>query len=450
MDICVVGTGYVGLVTGSCLADFGMNVTCVDKDVAKIEALHRGEIPIYEPGLDTLVARNVQARRLHFTTDLGQAARGARAIFIAVGTPPKPDGSADLSYVVQVAEELSQHLVDYKVIITKSTVPIGTGQLIEGILTEKTGGTADFSVVSNPEFLREGSAIEDFMRPDRVVLGARDERAIAILREIYAPLDNLEVPFVVTNTETSELIKYASNAFLATKITFINEVAGLCERLGADVIQVAKGMGLDSRIGPQFLHPGPGYGGSCFPKDTQALVDIAKQAGTNFEIVDTVVRVNDQVKRRAADKVTAALGGDLSRKTVAVLGLSFKPGTDDIRDTPALPLVEGLLAGGASVRAYDPASMKNARQDFPAGVVYCEDAYDAAQGADALVLATEWNEFRSLNLERVRAAMNAPVLVDLRNVYDPVLMRQRGFQYECLGRAPEALFHGPEAGHSDV
>ncbi|MBZ0112154.1 MAG: UDP-glucose/GDP-mannose dehydrogenase family protein [Thermoanaerobaculia bacterium] len=439
MEICVVGTGYVGLVTGACLADFGMNVTCVDKVTEKITALKNGKIPIYEPGLEVLVERNTKAGRLHFTTDLAIAARPARAIFIAVGTPPKEDGSADLSYVVKVAEEIAEHLHDYKVIITKSTVPIGTGQLIEGILEKRLDGKGDFSVVSNPEFLREGSAIEDFMRPDRVVLGARDQRAIGILREIYAPLDSLEVPFVITNTETSELIKYASNAFLATKITFINEVAGLCEKLGADVIQVARGMGLDSRIGPQFLHPGPGYGGSCFPKDTQALVDIARQAGCTFEIVDTVVRVNEKVKRRASEKVRAALDGDLEGKTVAVLGLSFKPGTDDIRDTPALPLIEGLLAGGAIVRAYDPASMENARQEFPAGITYCQDAYDAARDADALVLATEWNEFRSLDLERIRNLMTAPTLVDLRNVYDPILMRQRGFRYECLGRAPESL-----------
>jgi UDPglucose 6-dehydrogenase len=439
MEICVVGTGYVGLVTGACLADFGMNVTCVDKVTEKITALKNGKIPIYEPGLDVLVERNMKAGRLHFTTDLATAARPARAIFIAVGTPPKEDGSADLSYVVQVAEEIAEHLHEYKVIITKSTVPIGTGQLIEGILEKRVGGKASFSVVSNPEFLREGSAIEDFMRPDRVVLGARDQRAIGILREIYAPLDSLEVPFVITNTETSELIKYASNAFLATKITFINEVAGLCEKLGADVIQVARGMGLDSRIGPQFLHPGPGYGGSCFPKDTQALVDIARQAGSTFEIVDTVVRVNEKVKRRAAEKVRNALDGQLEGKTVAVLGLSFKPGTDDIRDTPALPLIEGLLEGGAIVRAYDPASMDNARREFPDGITYCQDAYDAARDADALVLATEWNEFRSLDLERIRNLMTAPTLVDLRNVYDPLLMRKRGFRYECLGRAPEAL-----------
>ena len=439
MEICVVGTGYVGLVTGACLADFGMNVTCVDKMTTKIEALQQGEIPIYEPGLDALVARNCQAGRLHFTTELADAARAARAIFIAVGTPPKEDGSADLSYVVEVAKSIAEHLNDYKVIITKSTVPIGTGQLIENILEEKTEGRQEFSVVSNPEFLREGSAIEDFMRPDRVVLGARDQRAIAILREIYAPLDSLEVPFVITNTETSELIKYASNAFLATKITFINEVAVLCEKLGADVIQVAKGMGLDNRIGPQFLHPGPGYGGSCFPKDTQALVDIARQAGSSFEIVDTVVRVNERIKKRAAHKVAEALDGSLQGKTVAVLGLSFKPATDDIRDSPSLALVEELVRGGAAVRAYDPASMENAKKEFPSEVVYCSDAYDAATGTDALVLATEWNEFRSLDLERVRSAMNEPVLIDLRNVYDPALMRTRGFRYECLGRAAEAL-----------
>jgi UDPglucose 6-dehydrogenase len=434
MQICVVGTGYVGLVTGACLADFGMEVTCVDKVAAKIEMLRRGEMPIYEPGLEALVARNIEAGRLSFTTDLPSAVQRALACFIAVGTPPREDGSADLSYVVQVAEAIAEHMNGYKVVVTKSTVPIGTGALLERILHEKTAGRHPFSVVSNPEFLREGSAIEDFMSPDRVVVGVRDARAAAIMRDVYAPLATLEVPFVVTNVETSELIKYASNAFLATKITFINEVAALCERLGADVIQVARGMGLDARIGPQFLHPGPGYGGSCFPKDTHALCDIANRAGMRFEIVETVVAVNERMKRRAAEKVEEAAAGELRGKTVAVLGLSFKPGTDDIRDSPAIDLVRYLTERGARVRTFDPVSIANAREVLPPSVVYCEDAYDAASGADVLALATEWNEFRLLDLDRLRTQMASPVVVDLRNVWDPGKMREKGFIYTGVGR----------------
>ena len=439
MQICVVGTGYVGLVTGACLAEFGMEVTCVDKVAQKIEMLRRGEMPIYEPGLDALVARNAEAGRLHFSTDLPSAVERALAVFIAVGTPPKEDGSADLSYVVQVAEAIADHMKGYKVVVTKSTVPVGTGALIEGILRERTGGRVPFSVVSNPEFLREGSAIEDFMSPDRVVIGAREAKAVGIMKEVYSPLETLEVPFVVTNVETSELIKYASNAFLATKITFINEVAALCERLGADVLQVARGMGLDARIGPQFLHPGPGYGGSCFPKDTSALVDIANQAGMRFEIVETVVAVNDRMKQRAAQKVLEALGGNASGRRVAVLGLSFKGGTDDIRESPAITVVQGLLDHGAQVRVFDPASMDNARQVLPDGVTYCEDAYDAANGAEALVIATEWNEFRLLDLERIRQALASPVVVDLRNLYDPARMKDRGFVYTGVGRGADVL-----------
>jgi UDPglucose 6-dehydrogenase len=443
MKICVVGTGYVGLVTGACLADFGVEVVCVDKVASKIASLKEGRIPIYEPGLDELVERNMSAGRLSFDTDVAASVRQAMAVFIAVGTPPKEDGSADLSYVVEVAETIAENLNGYKVVVTKSTVPIGTGALIERILGQQGQGRHPFSVVSNPEFLREGSAIEDFMRPDRVVIGANDERAIAIMKEIYAPLDLLEVPFVVTNVETSELIKYASNAFLATKITFINEVAELAERLGADVLQVAKGMGLDQRIGPQFLHPGPGYGGSCFPKDTQALSEIAQRAGMRFEIVDTVVRVNDRIRGRSIEKVRQALGGEVRGRTVAVLGLSFKPGTDDIRESPAIELVGELLAGGATVRTYDPASMERAAEVLPPGVVYASDAYDAARGADVLALVTEWNEFRSLDLGKLRRALSAPVVVDLRNVWDPTKMRDNGFVYSGLGRgvpaAPVAL-----------
>ncbi len=434
MHIAVVGSGYVGLVTGACLADFGMDVTCVDNDTRKIEMLKVGQIPIYEPGLDALVAKNAHAGRLHFTTDLKEAVENALAIFIAVGTPPKADGSADLSYVVQVAEAIADSMNGYKVVVTKSTVPIGTGQLVEKVIQERNG-RYPFSVVSNPEFLREGSAIEDFMRPDRVVIGARDPQAVAIMKDIYRPLYLIETPFVITNVESSELIKYASNAFLATKITFINEVAELCERLGADVHHVAKGMGLDRRIGPKFLHPGPGYGGSCFPKDTKALTDIARQAGRPFDIVETVVAVNERIKRRMADKVRALCGGDVSGLTIGVLGLSFKPETDDMREAAAIPILDALANEGARLRAFDPAAMDNAREVLPARIEYCEDAYDAATGADCLVILTEWNQFRSLDLERLRSLLRRPLVVDLRNVYEPERMREAGFEYECVGRA---------------
>ncbi len=439
MHICVVGTGYVGLVTGACLADFGMDVTCVDKDASKIEMLLKGEIPIYEPGLDALVAKNVKQHRLHFTTELPSSIQKALAVFIAVGTPPKEDGSADLSYVIEVADAIAENLNGYKVIVTKSTVPIGTGQTIERILGKRTGGTHPFSVVSNPEFLREGSAIADFMRPDRVVIGARDPQAIAIMKDIYSPLYLIETPFVITNVESSELIKYASNAFLATKITFVNEVAELCERLGADVHHVAKGMGLDNRIGSKFLHPGPGYGGSCFPKDTQALADIARQAGRPFDIVETVVRVNDRIKQRSIDKVRAALGGPVDGATVAILGLSFKPETDDMRDSPSIPLIASLIAEGATVRAFDPAGMANARAVLPSSVVYCDDSYQTVEGADIVVIVTEWNQFRSLDLGKLRETMSRPVMVDLRNVYEPKKMREAGFTYDSVGRAAKDL-----------
>ena len=439
MHICIVGTGYVGLVTGACLADFGISVTCVDKDEEKIGRLVGGEIPIYEPGLDALVEKNAKAGRLDFSTELAPAIQNALAIFIAVGTPTKEDGSADLSYVVQVAESIADNLNGYKVVVTKSTVPIGTGQLIEKIITERGHGAHPFSVVSNPEFLREGSAIADFMRPDRVVIGARDAQAIAIMKDIYSPLYLIETPFVITNVESSELIKYASNAFLATKITFINEVAELCELIGADVHHVSRGMGLDKRIGPKFLHPGPGYGGSCFPKDTQALTEIARDAGRPFEIVETVVKVNDTIKAHSIERVRTAIGDDLSGKVVAVLGLSFKPETDDMRDSAAIPLVEALIEGGARVKAYDPVAMDNARQLLPAGVEYCEDAYDAIDDADAIIIVTEWNQFRSLDMERIRTLLRQPVVVDLRNLYDPKRMREQGFSYFSVGRAAEEL-----------
>jgi len=439
MHICVVGTGYVGLVTGACLADFGNTVTCVDNDETKIAKLLDGIMPIYEPGLDTLVEKNAKAGRLHFSTELAPAVKEALVVFIAVGTPPKEDGSADLSYVIQVAESIADNLDGYKVVVTKSTVPIGTGQLIEKIILEKGSGEHPFSVVSNPEFLREGSAIGDFMRPDRVVLGARDTQAVAIMKDIYSPLYLIETPFVITNVESSELIKYASNAFLATKITFINEVAELCDRLGADVHHVAKGMGLDKRIGPKFLHPGPGYGGSCFPKDTQALSEIARGAGRPFEIIETVVSANNRIKNSAIERVRSALDGDLTGKNIAVLGLSFKPETDDMRDSPSIPLISAMVKDGARVRAFDPEAMDNARACLPEEVEYCSDSYEAAEGADALIIVTEWNQFRSLDMQRIRATLKHPTVIDLRNIYDPQRMKDQGFDYSSVGRAAENL-----------
>ncbi|HET8796616.1 MAG TPA: UDP-glucose/GDP-mannose dehydrogenase family protein [Thermoanaerobaculia bacterium] len=433
MDIAVIGTGYVGLVTGAGLSDFGNDVVCVDVDVRKIEALKNGAIPIYEPGLDKLVSKNVSEGRLRFTTDLAEAIRASRAIFIAVGTPPKADGSADLRYVEEVAHSIARHMNGPKLIITKSTVPIGTGRMIERIIEEHdTGHRA--SIVSNPEFLREGSAIEDFMKPDRVVIGASDAEAAEMMKEIYAPLHSLEIPFVVTNVESSELIKYAANGFLATKITFINEIATLCERVGANVQDVAIGMGLDSRIGPKFLQAGPGFGGSCFPKDTSAMADIARRHGYEFQIMEAVLRVNDQVKLRMIDKIVEAMAGDVSGKTIGMLGLAFKPETDDMRDSPTIPIIRGLQERGATIRAYDPQAAENAKTFFD-GVVYCDDAYSTAEGADALVLATEWNEFRALNFDRIRKALRQPVLVDLRNVYDANRMAALGFRYTSVGRA---------------
>jgi len=435
MDISVIGTGYVGLVTGAGLADFGNDVICVDVDVRKIEALKSGAIPIYEPGLDTLVSKNVSEGRLRFTTDLPEAIRSARAIFIAVGTPPKPDGSADLRYVEEVAHSIAKHMNGPKLVITKSTVPIGTGRLIERIIGEHGPGH-QVSVVSNPEFLREGSAIEDFMKPDRVVIGASDPEAAEMMKEIYAPLHSLEIPFVVTNVESSELIKYAANGFLATKITFINEIAVICERVGANVQDVAIGMGLDTRIGPKFLQAGPGFGGSCFPKDSSAMADISRRHGYEFEIMEAVLRVNDAVKLRMIDKIAEALGGEVKGKTVAILGLAFKPETDDMRDSPTIPIIKGLQERGAKVRAYDPQATDNAKSMFT-DLTYCDDAYSTAEGADALVLATEWNEFRALNFERIKKALRQPVLIDLRNVYDPHRMRAHGFTYTSVGRAED-------------
>jgi UDPglucose 6-dehydrogenase len=433
MNICMVGTGYVGLVTGTCLADFGMHVVCVDVDEEKVRLLQAGEIPIYEPGLEELVAKNERAGRLSFSTDLKSAVENSLAIFIAVGTPPRTDGSPDLSFVRRVAESIADHANGYKVVVTKSTVPTGTGKMIEDILRSRNG-RHEFSVVSNPEFLREGSAVADFLRPDRVVIGAREERAIEVMKEIYSPLYLIETPFVITDVESAEMIKYASNGFLAVKISFINEVAELCERIGADVHAVARGMGLDRRIGPKFLHPGPGFGGSCFPKDTHAVADLARQIGGRFEIIEAAISANERTKSRMIHKIEAA-AGPLAGRTIGVLGLSFKPETDDIRESAAIRIINDLRARGAAVRAYDPAAVDNARRVLD-GVAFARDAYDCARGCDALVLATEWNEFRALDLEAISEAMSGRVLVDLRNVYDPDEMAAAGWAYTSVGRGP--------------
>lgn len=433
MKVAIVGTGYVGLVSGACFAHFGHDVICVDKDNSKIERLMRGEIPIYEPGLDALVAENVAAARLSFTTDLKAAVPSADAVFIAVGTPSRRgDGFADLSYVYGAAEEIADAMDGYTVVITKSTVPVGTGAEVEARIRARRPD-ADYSVVSNPEFLREGAAIEDFKRPDRVVVGAEDERAREVMRELYRPLYINETPMIFTNRATSELIKYAANAFLATKITFINEMADLCEQVGANVQEVARGIGLDGRIGAKFLHAGPGYGGSCFPKDTLALVRTAQVAGAPTKIVEAVVEINARRKKQMADRVIAALGGGAKGKTVAMLGLTFKPNTDDMRDSPALDIVPALQAAGASVRAFDPAGMHEAKKLLP-GVVYCDGPYHAMDGAHAAVLLTEWDEFRALDLKRMRGLLKSPIFVDLRNVYRPQHMTELGFDYSSIGR----------------
>jgi len=436
MNICVVGSGYVGLVTGACLADFGMTVVGVDKDRAKVEALTRGEVPIYEPGLETLVEKNMKEGRLRFTAELGPAIEEARAVFIAVGTPPRSDGSADLTFIREVAESIGDHLNDFKIIVTKSTVPVGTGKMIEQIVREKTGGKQRFAVVSNPEFLREGSAIEDFMNPDRVVIGTRDPKASELMLDVYSPLVAADVPFIITDIESAELIKYASNGFLATKISFINEVAEICEAWGANVEVVAKGMGLDNRIGPKFLAAGPGYGGSCFPKDTRAIAQIFREQNLSFRIIEAVLQANDYVQSRMIGKIEQALGtlpGPLSTKTVGVLGLSFKPNTDDIRESPALPIVQGLLDRGIAVRAFDPEAMSACKPLFPA-LTFCDNAYEAAEGADALIILTEWNQFRKLEVDRLHQLLRHPLILDLRNLYEPDKMAAAGFDYVSIGR----------------
>jgi UDPglucose 6-dehydrogenase len=435
MRVTMVGTGYVGLVTGACFSEFGIDVTCVDKDAGKIERLKRGEIPIFEPGLEALVNKNAAAGRIKFTTDLASAVPGSDAVFIAVGTPSRRgDGHADLSYVYAAAEEIGRAMGGYTVVVTKSTVPVGTGRevarRIRGVRPD-----AVFDVVSNPEFLREGAAISDFMRPDRVVIGTESERARGVMRELYRPLYLIETPIVFTSLETSELIKYAANTFLAAKITFINEIADLCEKVGADVHDVAKGIGLDGRIGRKFLHPGPGYGGSCFPKDTLALVKTAQDYGSPLRIIETVVDINDKRKSAMAARVVAACGGSVAGKTVAVLGLTFKPNTDDMRDAPSLVIVPALVAAGARVRAYDPEGMHGeARQLLGGGIEFCKTALDALAGADAMALLTEWNEFRALDPVKLKQAMKSPIIVDLRNVYAPADMEAAGITYHSIGR----------------
>jgi len=441
MKITVIGTGYVGLVSGTCFSEFGFHVTCVDKDTKKIERLQQGEIPIYEPGLDDLVHRNVAAKRLNFTSEITDVVKDADAVFIAVGTPERRgDGHADLSYVYAAAKEIAPHLHGYTLVVTKSTVPVGTGREVEGIIRQ-TNPDADFDVASNPEFLREGSAITDFMRPDRVVVGAEGSRAQAMMKALYRPLFLLETPILFTNLETSELIKYAANAFLAVKISFINQMADLCEKIGADVHDVAKGMGLDKRIGSKFLHPGPGYGGSCFPKDTQALVRTASQFGAPVSIVEDVVRYNAARKQSMGKRIIAAAGGEVSGKTIAILGLAFKPETDDMRDSPVLDIIPQLLDQKAKIKAYDPAAMAQAAPLLPDEVEYCDRAETAITGADIVVIVTEWNEFRAISPISLADKMSGRLIVDLRNIYDPAAIVEAGLNLVNIGRMKPSTYN---------
>ncbi|WP_455373808.1 UDP-glucose dehydrogenase family protein [Limibacillus halophilus] len=433
MRVAMIGSGYVGLVSGACFSEFGTEVVCVDKDAGKIERLKQGEIPIFEPGLEDLVAKNAEAGRLSFTTSLSEAVKGADVVFIAVGTPSRRgDGHADLTFVFQAAREIGEAMEGYTVVVTKSTVPVGTGRQVEKILKEVAPGKK-FDVVSNPEFLREGSAIDDFMRPDRVVIGSSSKRAADVMAQLYRPLYLIEKPILHTSLETAELTKYAANAFLSMKITFINEVADLCEQVGANVHDVAKGIGLDGRIGRKFLHAGPGYGGSCFPKDTLALVKTAQDYGSPIRLVEATVEVNDERKKQMAARIIEACGGSVEGKTIAVLGLTFKPNTDDMREAPSLEILPALQKAGASVRAYDPEGMDEAESLLP-GVTFCKDAYEALEGADALTIITEWNAFRNLDLKRVKSLLKEPVFVDLRNIYEPAAMREAGFRYSSIGR----------------
>src|SRR6201988_3471700 len=432
MHIAVIGTGYVGLVTGACFAEFGVDVTCVDVDEEKIERLLKGVMPIYEPGLEQLVLKNSQAGRLRFTTDVRQAVEQALVIFLAVGTPPKPDGSPDLSFVEAAACSVADYMNGYKVVVTKSTVPIGTGEHIRKLIAERKKTKATFGVVSNPEFLREGAAINDFMRPDRVVIGSRDEEAIAIMKDLYRPLYLIEAPFVITSLEAAELTKYAANAFLATKVSFINEIANLCDLIGCDVHDVARGIGMDKRIGKKFLHPGPGFGGSCFPKDTRALASVARQYECGSLIVDAVIEVNHRQGQHVLTKIRK-LVGELKGRTIAVLGLAFKPETDDMREAPAVGIIRSLIDDGAKVRAYDPVAMIEAKKIL-SEIEYADDEYAAVTSADALVFVTEWNQFRAVDLSRIRDFMTTPKVADLRNIYDPEDMKELGFEYVGVAR----------------
>jgi UDPglucose 6-dehydrogenase len=432
MKICMIGSGYVGLVTGVCLAEFGMEVICVDKDKAKIEMMSKGKSPFYEPGLDDLMEKNMKEGRLSFSTDLAHGVQASQVIFIAVGTPANHDGSPDLSQVEAVAREIAAYMTEYKIIVLKSTVPVGTGKWVKGLIAEAVKGKVPFDMVSNPEFLREGAAVEDFFRPDRIVIGAESERAIEVMKEIYNAFYLIEAPFVITTIEAAELIKYASNAFLATKISFINEIANLRERVGADVHDVARAMGLDGRIGRKFLHPGPGFGGSCFPKDTHALVHIGKKYDCEMEIVQSTIQVNERQKERMIEKIEEMTDG-VQGKTIGILGLAFKPNTDDMREASSIPIILGLQKKGARIKAYDPEAMQEAKKILQ-DVTYCTGPYEVAEGSDAIVLLTEWNQFRLLDLKRIKGLLKEPVFIDLRNVYEPLHMREMGFRYCGVGR----------------
>lgn len=432
MQVGVIGTGYVGLVTGTCFAEFGSHVICVDKDEKKIRALRKGQIPFYEPGLSELVQKNIKQGRLAFTTKIKDAVTSSSVLFIAVGTPPRGDGSADMRYVEGVAKEIAKHMNDYKVIVTKSTVPVGTGKKLREIISKNISKQTGFDIVSNPEFLREGSAIEDFIRPNRVVIGSDSQQATAIMKELYKPLYIIETPFIVTKVETSELIKYASNSFLAAKISFINEIANLCDKVGADVHMVAKGMGLDHRIGPKFLHAGPGFGGSCFPKDVKALINIANNNKVETNLIKAVMKTNEKQRELMVSRIRHELK-NLKGKKIAVLGLAFKPNTDDVREAPALYIIERLIAHGAKIKAYDPVAMNTAKQVLPK-IEYCRNLYKCLDGADAVVIVTEWNEFRNLELDKIKKLMKQPYFFDLRNIYEPSRMKSLGFKYFCTGR----------------
>ena len=432
MHIAVIGTGYVGLVTGACFAEFGVEVTCVDVDEKKIEGLKNGVMPIYEPGLDTIVEKNYKAGRLHFTTDIKSAVEQALVVFLAVGTPPKEDGSPDMSYYQQAALDIAHSMNGYKVLVTKSTVPVGTGKWLREFVTENQKVITNFGVASNPEFLRAGAAIDDFMRPDRVVVGSNEPDAIAIMKDLYRPLYLIETPVVITSLEAAELIKYAANAFLATKITFINEIANLCDAIGCDVHDVARGMGMDNRIGRKFLHPGPGYGGSCFPKDTRAFTKVGDKYGVETSVVDAVIEANEYQRQAMLPKIEK-LVGDLNGKKIGVLGLSFKPETDDMRESPATDIIKEMQKRGATIRAFDPVAMEEAKHVLP-DIEYAENEYDALKDADALIIVTEWNQFRALDMEKVKQLLKSPKIADLRNIYEPKDMRELGFEYVGVGR----------------